>query len=236
MLEFFKFYFSINNKNKKLETKKFLQIFYILLNILLSFNSISTEIKIISNPYLTNSKLRNLPEQNIYGSSFKLNYYYTNIYLGEDMQKQGLILDTGSSITTSTCKPLCQKCGNHISPPYDLKTENKIISCSDEKCQMVFSKCDNRTKSKCTFNINYSEGSSLEGFFVNEIIRFGKNFTQQEGKYIPMGCTSRETHLFYKQEVNGIMGLCNNDKNFVNILYKFGAIKRNIFSLCYYKI
>lgn len=137
------------------------------------------------------------------------------------MQKQGLILDTGSSIITSTCKPLCQKCGNHISPPYDFKNENKIIYCSDVKCQMVFSKYEKQTKSNCTFKINYSEGASLEGFFVNEIIPFGKNFTQQEGKYILMGCTSSETHLFYKQEVNGIMGLYNNDKNFVNILYKF---------------
>ena len=50
---------------------------------------------------------------------------------------------------------------------------------------------------------------------------------------MPIGCTIRETHLFYKQEVNGIMGLCNNDHNFVNILYKLGAIQRNIFSLCY---
>ena len=243
-MEFFKFSFTINKKNKKLRVKKFLQIFYILLNIILSFNSISTEIKIISNPYSTisnlknskNSKLRNLAEQYIYGSAFKLNYYYTNIYLGDDMQKQGLILDTGSSITTATCSPLCQKCGNHISPPYDIKKEKKIISCSEEKCKMVSSKCDNSTKSNCTFKISYSEGSSLEGVYVNEIIRFGENYTQQEGKYIPMGCTSSETHLFYKQEVNGIMGLCNNEKNFVDILYKFGAIKRNMFSLCYAKL
>ena len=34
------------------------------------------------------------------------------------------------------------------------------------------------------------------------------------------------------QDANGIMGLANSEHNFVEILYKFGAIKKNIFSLC----
>ena len=98
---------------------------------------------------------------------------------------------------------------------------------------MVPSRCNSNSKSNCTFSISYSEGSSLNGIFIDEIIRFGENYSKQEGKNIPIGCTTSETHLFYKQEVNGIMGLCNNDYNFVNILYKLGAIQRNIFSLCY---
>ena len=240
-MELFLFSLSLNRKNKKKKTKQILQIIFIIINIILEYNSISTEIKLISNPYLTfqdcikNAKLRNLPEQNIYGSSFKLNYYYTNLYFGEKMQKQGLILDTGSSITTATCSPLCQNCGNHIRLPYDIKSYKKIISCSDEKCKMVPSKCNSNSNSNsnCTFSISYSEGSSLNGIFINEIIRFGKNYTKQKGKNIPIGCTTSETHLFYKQEVNGIMGLCNNDYNFVNILYKLGAIQRNVFCLCY---
>lgn len=236
-MEFFLFSFILNNKNKKKKTKQILHIIFIIINIILEYNSISTEIKLISNPYLTiqeyidNTKLRNLPEQNIYGSSFKLNYFYTNLYFGEKMQKQGLILDTGSCTTTSTCSPLCQSCGNHIRPPYDIKSNKKIISCLDEKCKMVPSKCN--SNSNCSFSISYSEGSSLNGIFINEIIRFGENYTKQKGKNIPIGCTIQETHLFYKQEVNGIMGLCNNDYNFVNILYKLGAIQRNIFCLCY---
>jgi hypothetical protein len=149
------------------------------------------------------------------------------------MQKQGLILDTGSSITTSTCSPLCEKCGNHIYPPYDIKSKKNIISCSDEKCKMVSSKCSNNSNSSCNFFIYYAEGSKLKGTFVNELARFGENYEQQKGTYIPMGCTTSETHLFYEQEVNGIMGLANNKYNFAEILYKLGAIKRNMFSICY---
>jgi hypothetical protein len=73
----------------------------------------------------------------------------------------------------------------------------------------------------------------LTGVFINELVRLGNDSLVQEGKYIPIGCTKTETHLFFKQEVNGIMGLSNNEYNFVEILYKLGAIKRNIFSICY---
>ena len=240
-MENFEISFSIKNykySNFKIIKIKIIQIIFIFLNIV-RYNSLSTEIKLIKVPYpslysnIENSTLRNLSEQYIYGSTFKLNYYYTNLYLGEDMQKQGLILDTGSSITTATCSPLCEKCGQHICPPYNIKSKNKIISCSDEKCKMVSSKCNTNINSNCTFSISYSEGSSLKGTFINELVRFGQNYSKQKGNNIPMGCTSEETHLFFKQEVNGIMGLANNEYNFVELLYKLGSIKRNIFSLCY---
>lgn len=211
---------------------------FIFLNLITTYNSISTEIKVISIPFLPihseNQKMRNLSEQYIYGSAFKIYYYYSNIYLGDDMQKQGLILDTGSSTTASTCSPLCQNCGKHICPPYDIKSQNRIISCSDSKCRMVNSNCGrNRNENKCSFSISYSEGSMIKGVYINELVRFGKNYKEQNGTYVPIGCTISESHLFLKQEANGIMGLRNDENNFVELLYKLGAIKRNIFSLCF---
>ena len=178
------------------QISKIVRNIFILLIIIKSYNSITSEIKLVSyqnlssNSFFYNYKLRKLPEEYIYGSSHKLNYYYANIYFGENMQKQGLILDTGSSITTATCSQLCEKCGQHIRKPYDIKSYNKVISCSNEKCNLVSSKCKNsEPHHNCTFSV--------------------------------------------KQEVNGIMGLANNNYNFVEILYKLGAIKRNVFSICY---
>ena len=86
-MEFFLLSTSLNNKNNKNKKNKILQL---IPNSYLTLKG-----------YLKNIQLRNLPQQNIYGSSFKLKYYYTNLYFGEKMQKQGLILDTGSSITTA---------------------------------------------------------------------------------------------------------------------------------------
>ena len=212
-----------------------MKYFFLLLYLINSINPISIELKTISIPYLSinedneNNKLRNLSENYVYGSAFQLNYYYTNLYLGESMQKQGYILDTGSSITTSTCS-LCTNCGKHICPPYSIDSDEEIMSCVNEKCRLLNSRCDGI---KCSFSISYSEGSFLKGVYINQTIRFGEDYKNQKGHYVPIGCTTKETHLFYSQDANGIMGLSNNDYNFVNILYKFGAIERNVFSLCF---
>ena len=216
---------------------KYIFIFVLFLNKISLNYCISLDIKVVpfSNRYhnLANNmiyKLRNLsPEvKDIFGSMFKLNYYYSNFYIGDSMEKQGFILDTGSSITTSSCS-LCKKCGNHIYPPYHINSKRKIISCEDMKCKMMQSKCE---KSKCSFKINYAEGSSLKGIYINQKFNFN-NKNLSSNIEIPIGCTLSENHLFYKQEVNGIMGLSNNEYNFVNILYKLGRINKNIFSLCF---
>ena len=145
---------------------KQIKIIIIILYLLISSNSLILELKQISIPYLSlrennpNSKMRNLSEQYIFGSAFKLNYYYSNLYLGENMQKQGYILDTGSTITSSTCAPLCDHCGEHINPAYNLSSQDKILSCGGDRCKLVSSRC-NSNDNKCSFSISYSEGSSL---------------------------------------------------------------------------
>ena len=210
---------------------------FVLLFFINSITPIYIELKTLSIPYLSinenneSIKLRDLSESYVYGSAFQLNYYYTNLYLGENMQKQGYILDTGSSVTTSTCS-LCTHCGKHIWPPYNISSDDKVMSCSNEKCKLVTSQC-NGSINKCSFSISYSEGSSLNGLYINETVRFGEDYKNQKGHYIPIGCTTRENHLFYTQDANGIMGLSNTEHNFVTILYKFGAIERNLFSLCF---
>jgi len=214
-----------------------MKIFVLFLFLINSINPISIELKTISTPYLSlnedneSIKLRDLSDNYVYGSAFQLNYYYSNLYLGENMQKQGYILDTGSSVTTSTCS-LCTHCGKHIRPPYNITSDYKVMSCSNEKCKLVSSIC-NGSINKCSFSISYSEGSYLKGVYINETVRFGEDYKNQIGHYVPIGCTTKETHLFFTQDANGIMGLSNTDHNFVTILYKFGAIERNLFSLCF---
>ena len=181
------------------------------------------------------SHLRNLSEQHVYGSAFKINYYYSNLYLGEKMHKQGYILDTGSTITTATCGSKCKHCGLHINPHYDTENiDNKIILCTDPLCKQVTSSCHSTKKPKeCSFSISYSEGSSLSGVYIYETIRFGNDYKNKTGYKIPIGCTTDENHLFFTQDANGIMGLANSEYNFVEILYKNGAINNSVFSLCF---
>ena len=193
------------------------------------------DLQIIKLPYLSinsNSKnlfLRKLSfPSNVYGSAFGLNYYYTNLYLGENMEKQTYIIDTGSSITTSPCTK-CSKCGKHLNNYFSLN-DNSDILCNDNKCKIVKSHCG--SKNRCSFSTSYSEGSSLEGVFVNKLIRLDKNYNQIEGKYAPIGCTTSETHLFLTQKADGIMGLANSEYNFISTMNKVGLLENNIFGLC----
>ncbi len=175
------------------------------------------------------TSLRNLNSiSTIYGNTHYLNYYYGYLYLGKEGKKQSYILDTGSSITTSPCN-LCKDCGKHQNGLYQIN-ENDILKCSDSKCSLVSNSCS--MGSDCSFSISYSEGSSIYGKFINELIRFGDDYEIDIPFEFPIGCTNKETHLFKTQLADGIMGLQNSEKSFPSILFKLNRIKRNLFSLC----
>ena len=222
-----------------LDLKNFLTIIFQLVCLcILYVKSITQDLGVKKLPYLTinennsghNIRRLSLPSI-VYGSAFGLNYYYTNLYLGEGMKKQTYIIDTGSTITTAPCQPFCKKCGNHLNSYHTIEDNSKIIQCNNDKCRLVKSYCGNG--SKCSFKTSYSEGSSLEGIYINELIRFGEKFQEKNGTYSPIGCTISENHLFLTQKADGIMGLANNDYNFINVLQKTGAIDNSIFGLCF---
>ena len=218
-------------QNIKLSQIKYNYIVLFIINEIPLYYAFSLGIQVFSpKNNIQSSNIRNLSPKikNIYGSMFKLHYYYINLYIGNSMIKQGFILDTGSSITTSSCT-LCKNCGKHVYPPYKMESKKNIISCKDPKCKMLSSKCKN---SKCSFKLKYAEGSILEGIFLNQKIFLNKN-EKLDNIEIPIGCTLYENNFFYKQEVNGILGLNNNEYNFVNVLYKLRKIKNNIFGLCF---
>ena len=200
--------------------KKLIFIIYIVKKIIsLTLNIKSTTIK---------NNIRKLnSDSTLYGNAHIEKYYYVNLYLGKLGIKQSYLLDTGSSITTSPCN-LCKDCGKHKNNYYSISNET-IINCDDPKCYMVNSNC---FEGDCNFIIGYLEGSNLEGIYVNEIVRFGDNYTNQKLNYIPIGCTTKETHLFRDQLADGIIGLSNSEYNFVSVLKKNNIIKKNIFSIC----
>lgn len=177
-------------------------------------------------------KTSELQQSKIFGNINELNYYYINLYLGNNKKKQSFLLDTGSGITSIPCKPYCNQCGQHINS-YLYIDESQIIKCNSEKCSSVESIC-NEDNNFCSFEIRYSENSDLKGIYFNEIINFSsQNKNMKNKNLIPIGCTIYEDNLFYTQKVDGIIGLCNNGNNFINILYKYKIIHNNIFSLCF---
>lgn len=214
--------------------------YFLFLILLFSFYSkYSSLIYPVTSLYSLRKSLRILDEeisflQEVKGDSSYLNYYYTTLYLGKDQSPQVYILDTGSSITTSPCDK-CTSCGKHLNQKYKLESENKIIKCDSDRCNLVSNtKC---ISNQCSFYISYAEGSKISGFYLNEDVYFqtidSVNNITNISFNIPLGCTTTETHLFQTQLADGIMGLNNNDKSFIGILFKSKVIQKYIFSLCF---
>ena len=211
-------------------------LFYFLFSF---FNQVSSIIYQVKSLNSLKKSLRILDEDNAFlqevkGDSNYLNYYYTTLYLGKDKSPQVYILDTGSSITTSPCDK-CTSCGQHLNQKYKLEDEKKIITCDSDKCNLLSNtKC---ISNQCSFHTSYAEGSKISGFYLNEDVYFetidSENNITNISYNIPLGCTTKETHLFQTQLADGIMGLNNNDKSFVSILYRSKVIQKNIFSLCF---
>ena len=154
-------------------------------------------------------------------------YYYIYLYIGKERKKQSYILDTGSIITSSPCN-LCKHCGKHQNGYYKINKKN-IIKCQDKQCSLVKNKCKKKN-TKCNFSIKYSEGSSIKGIYINELISF--NYNDIPFKF-PIGCTINETTSFKSQLPDGVIGLKYTKKSFISNLYKLKIIKKNLFTLCF---
>ncbi len=100
----------------------------------------------------------------LYGNTV-LGYYYVTLFFGSELQRQNLIVDTGSTITTVSCTgnvevfcpvnpfPECQEdCGsNHFNHPFDPKKSetNQYFQCDERFGNYICNDCDN----KCPFQI-----------------------------------------------------------------------------------
>jgi len=194
---------------------------------------VSTNLKTLHRKRRTSGKEDSFLE-NVYGDSHTLYYYYATLYLGKKKIPQTYILDTGSPTTTSPCNK-CRSCGKHLNSPYELDNDSDIIKCYTDTCSLVPSSvCLDH---KCGFSISYSEGSHLEGFFTMqeihlEMIDKTPNISTNSFK-IPIGCTTKETHLFTTQLADGIMGLNNGAKSFVTLLFNQNIISKNLFTICF---
>jgi len=91
---------------------------------------------------------------NLYGDSDTLNYYFLDVYLGQNKEKSTLIVDTGSSIMCLTCSGTCSHCGTHENPHFQTEKSSsfKQIGCNDSSCS-PFPHYKSCRENKCSFSI-----------------------------------------------------------------------------------
>jgi len=174
------------------------------------------------------------------------NSHHANIYIGSPPQKRLVIVDTGSRTLVVPCKP-CQHCGNkHFSKDYlDLKYSSTDYSnqCRLHECTFVMGGDKTCTENnECNFKLSYSEGSSIQGFELEDIVWLGTDNFEQSVKVhmqtaVPLsfGCESHETGIIAEQFADGIMGLVSEARkqdNIVDVMYRSGVIPHHAFSMC----
>ena len=201
-----------------------------------------------STKYAASLKFHTKLLQTVYSESYSKNYYYTTLYVGPKKVKQTYVLDTGSSIMSSPCSP-CQNCGHHKSN-YHINFfpgKHKPLKCDNKPCKLVpatncMNKKDkNKYKNSCSFDIKQDNGDGMNGYYLNDIVYFevDNNITSplQRLMYrsyaLPIGCTTGEYGKYKELNADGIIGLNNNEKSFISLLYNLKIINKNIFSLCF---
>ena len=184
--------------------------------------------------------------QTVYSDSYSKNYYYTSLYIGHNKVRQTYILDTGSSIMSSPCSP-CPDCGVNKNPYYyDINLNHKPLNCNSKICKLVpDTNCQNKkflSSNSCGFTVLRSSGDGIKGYYLKDIVYFETDKHYHDSPLrnkvyrsyaLPIGCTTGEFGKFKELSKDGIMGLNNNQKSFISLLYNLKIINRNIFTLCF---
>ncbi|KAG5607845.1 hypothetical protein H5410_029337 [Solanum commersonii] len=99
--------------------------------------------------------------------------FLMQISIGSPSESYNAIMDTGSDLTWTQCKP-CKECFDQSTPIFDPSKSSTFekISCSNKLCEALpMSSCGNNN---CEYMYTYGDYSSSEGFLASETFTFGK--------------------------------------------------------------
>lgn len=188
---------------------------------------------------------------NVKGNSDKLYFYYITAFIGKEKQIQTFLLDTTSSVTTSPCN-LCSSCGDHFNEYYIINQTKSLINKDTSECRILTNVFDNNKFDKdikidansCKF-ISTLDNEKIFGVYSNNLVSFESiipemmnetevdEYISKDNEFqMPIGCSLKETGFLMSALADGIIGLNNNVKSFISMMYRKQFIPQNLFSLC----
>ncbi|KAK9270689.1 hypothetical protein L1049_026271 [Liquidambar formosana] len=132
--------------------------------------------------------------------------YLMNFWIGTPARPLLGIMDTGSDLIWTQCKP-CVNCFNQPTPIFDPRKSSSFskISCSAELCRSLGndSKCDNNG---CEYNYYYADDTTSKGFLAMDTFTFGESTQKVSIPNIGFGCGVNNEGKGVNQS-DGIVGL-----------------------------
>ncbi|EAN30517.1 Eukaryotic aspartyl protease family protein [Theileria parva strain Muguga] len=206
-----------------------------------------SDIKFSSRDRDNNGFVKGFVKVRIYGNLHKFAFHYIYIGIGNPKVKQMLIIDTGSQQINVACGR-SPGCGKHLLDNYNYQNSltYKPVDCNSESCKIMEGRCD--LQKSCIFKETYSEGSSVNGMYVGDLVSFDINedSTDLSSFFDYIGCVTTESKLIKSQITNGILGLSRSDKSTLidNEYYESQSFiekyltdhfspRHKIFSLCF---
>jgi len=175
---------------------------------------------------------RKIEHARLYGNVDYYAYYFVDLVVGTPPQRVSVILDTGSGVCAYPCAN-CGHCGHHIDPAFDIGKSStaRWLQCSSGRCPV--GRCQS---GKCSYYQGYTEGSSISGYWFEDMISLGDMIQHNPQVNARMGCHSNENNLFFTQKANGIMGIGPSALSGEAILDKIFKdrehVTHKVFSIC----
>ncbi|OIT03336.1 PREDICTED: aspartic proteinase nepenthesin-1 [Nicotiana attenuata] len=127
--------------------------------------------------------------------------FLMQISIGSPSETYNAIMDTGSDLIWTQCKP-CKECFDQSTPIFDPSKSSTFskIPCSNKLCEALpMSSCGD---SNCEYMYTYGDYSSSEGFLASETFTFGKNSIPK----VAFGCGNDNQGSGFSQGA-GLVGL-----------------------------
>ena len=182
--------------------------------------------------------------RNIYNTTFipihgnnSLGEHYIDVFIGNNRQKQSLLIDITSYLTSLLCEDICIDCKDSNKTMYKLSNSSSVIRCEEEKCGFLNSNCDDEENEQCTYNVNNMNGVYIEDYFLFQNTSYLKDHSYNDTKFL-FGCNSHNVLEYEKKNYSGVLGLGADLDSFIPVYLAMNPNLTNIdgfFSICYDK-
>ncbi|KAI9159838.1 hypothetical protein LWI28_002401 [Acer negundo] len=159
--------------------------------------------------------------------------YLIKVGIGSPKQEVYVVMDTGSNIFWTQCKPCTGQCYKQVDPIYDSSQSLKYraIPCSSSLCDVLSNSglgqdCE---ENKCTYRVEYGDETSSSGYLSIErlTIRSASGRSTIAVNDILFGCGQNNSDVLDTE--SGVMGLDRGPLSFVS---QTTRLFQNYFSYC----